>query len=63
MCLQYIYLCLLSVPSAKHKLFIGLSQLLNNLLTYNNDYVGVTYAGHHIFIIHVQMNKHYQNDR
>ena len=51
-----IFNSLLKVPSAKHKLFIGLCQLLNNLLRYNNDYVGVTYTGHHIFIIHVQMN-------
>ena len=56
-------LCFLSVPSAKHKLFIGLCQLLNNLLRYNNDYVGVTYTGQHIFIMPVQMNKHYQKDR
>ena len=63
------------MPLAKHKLlmvyglmvfpFISLllCQVLNNSLRYNNDYVGVTYTGHHMFIIHVEMNKHYHKDR
>jgi len=51
--LAKISLCFLSIPSAKHKLFIGLCKLFNTLLRYNNDYVGVTYTGHHMFIIQI----------